>query len=278
MQVLLPAEIGFCFGVERALKIVLDEIKRGGKTYTLGDLIHNSQVVENLKRRGVESIENLSQIKEGTLVIRSHGVDPSLLEEAKNRKIRVLNATCPHVVEVQNIVKSLSQKSYLVVIVGSNIHPEVKGLVASVKNGKVHVLKNEREVAALPSVSKIGIVAQTTESLDNFSNIVKNLIRKGKECRAFNTICRIIRERQEGFLKLAEKAQAVIVIGGYNSSNTRQLAKLCRSAGAKTYFIEKEQDLDMQELKGMERIALTGGTSTPRETIEEIKYKLSLIN
>ncbi len=278
MQVFLPQEIGFCFGVKRALKLVLNEIKKNGKIYTLGDLIHNSQVVEDLERKGIESIENLSQIKEGTLVIRSHGVDLSLIEEAKKRKIRVLNATCPHVVEVQNIVKSLSQKSYLVVIVGSNTHPEVKGLMASVKNGKVYVVKNEREAEKLPSVRKMGIVAQTTESLDNFSNIVKNLIRKGKECRAFNTICRIIRERQEGILKLAEKTQAVIVIGGYNSSNTRQLAKLCRSSGAKTYFIEKEEDLDIEELKGIERIALTGGTSTPRETIEKIKNKLSLIN
>ena len=278
MQVFLPREIGFCFGVKRALKLVLNEIKRNGKIYTLGDLIHNSQVVEDLERKGIESIESLSQIKEGTLVIRSHGVDLSLIEEAKKRKIRVLNATCPHVVEVQNIVKSLSQKSYLVVIVGSNTHPEVKGLMASVKNGKVYVVKNEREAEKLPSVRKMGIVAQTTESLDNFSNIVKNLIRKGKECRAFNTICRIIRERQEGILKLAEKTQAVIVIGGYNSSNTRQLAKLCRSSGAKTYFIEKEEDLDIEELKGIKRIALTGGTSTPRETIEKIKNKLSLIN
>ncbi|TEU04084.1 4-hydroxy-3-methylbut-2-enyl diphosphate reductase [Candidatus Aerophobetes bacterium] len=278
MQVFLPQEIGFCFGVKRALKLVLNEIKRNGKIYTLGDLIHNSQVVEDLERKGIESIENLSQIKEGTLVIRSHGVDLSLIEEAKKRKIRVLNATCPHVVEVQNIVKSLSQKSYLVVIVGSNTHPEVKGLMASVKNGKVYVVKNEGEAEKLPSVRKMGIVAQTTESLDNFSNIVKNLIRKGKECRAFNTICRIIRERQEGILKLAEKTQAVIVIGGYNSSNTRQLAKLCRSSGAKTYFIEKEEDLDIEELKGIKRIALTGGTSTPRETIEKIKNKLSLIN
>ena len=278
MQVFLPQEIGFCFGVKRALKLVLNEIKRNGKIYTLGDLIHNSQVVEDLKRKGIESIENLSQIKKGTLVIRSHGVDLSLIEEAKKRKIRVLNATCPHVVEVQNIVKSLSQKSYLVVIVGSNTHPEVKGLMASVKNGKVYVVKNEGEAEKLPSVRKMGIVAQTTESLDNFSNIVKNLIRKGKECRAFNTICRIIRERQEGILKLAEKTQAVIVIGGYNSSNTRQLVKLCRSSGAKTYFIEKEKDLDIEELKGIKRIALTGGTSTPRETIEKIKNKLSLVN
>ncbi len=278
MQVFLPREIGFCFGVKRALKLVLNEIERNEKTYTLGDLIHNSQVVENLKRKGVESIGNLSQIKEGTLVIRSHGVDPSLIEEAKKRKIRVLNATCPYVVEVQNIVKSLSQNSYLVVIVGSNTHPEVRGLMASVENGNVYVVKNEREAERLPSAKKMGIVAQTTESLDNFSNIVKNLIRKGKECRAFNTICRIIRERQEGILKLAEKTQAVIVIGGYNSSNTRQLVKLCRSSGAKTYFIDREEDLDIEELKGIKTIALTGGTSTPRETIEKIKNKLSLIN
>ena len=278
MQVFLPQEIGFCFGVKRALRLVLNEIKKSEKTYTLGDLIHNSQVVENLKEEGIESVQNLSQIKGGTLVIRSHGVDPSIIEEAKKRKIRVLNATCPYVVEVQNIVQSLSRKSYSVVIVGSNTHPEVRGLMASVRNGKFYVVRNEREAEKLPSVRKMGIVAQTTESLDNFSNIVKNLTRKAKECRAFNTICRIIRERQAGILKLAEKTQAVMVVGGYNSSNTRQLVKLCRSSGTKTYFIEKEKDLDIEQLKGIRKIALTGGTSTPRETIEEIENKLSSIN
>jgi len=278
MQVFLPEEIGFCFGVKRALRLVLDEVEENGNTYTLGDLIHNSQVVEGLRRKGINSIESVSQIKNGTLVIRSHGADPSLIEEAKRRKIRVVDATCPYVVEVQNIVRSLSENSYLVVIVGSKTHPEVKGLTARIGTGKAYVVKDERETRGLPFVKKMGVVAQTTESLDNFSNIVKNLIRRTKECRAFNTICRIIRQRQKSILRLARQTGTVMVVGGYNSSNTCQLTELCRSSGAKTYFIEKEEDLHTKEFEGIGRIALTGGTSTPRETIERIKHRLALIN
>lgn len=278
MEILLPEKIGFCFGVKRALKLALNEVEKGKKTYTLGDLIHNPQVVEDLRRRGIESIERLSQIKEGTLIIRSHGVGPSLIEEAKKRKLRVLNATCPYVLEVQNIVKSLSQESYTIVIIGRDTHPEVQGVMASIKGGKVFVVKNCRETEKIPFIKKMGIVAQTTESLDNFSNIVKNLIEKGKECRAFNTICRIIRERQEETCKLAKEAEAVIVVGGYNSSNTHQLVKLCRSLGVRTCFMEREDYLDIEEWKGVKKIALTGGTSTPKETIEKIKNRLSSIN
>ena len=278
MEILLPEKIGFCFGVKRALKLALNEVEKGKKTYTLGNLIHNPQVVEDLRRRGIKSIERLSQIKEGTLIIRSHGVGPSLIEEAKKRKLRVLNATCPYVLEVQNIVKSLSQESYTIVIIGRDTHPEVQSVMASIKEGKVFVVKNCQEAEKIPFIKKMGIVAQTTESLDNFSNIVKNLIEKGKECRAFNTICRIIRERQEETCKLAKEAEAVIVVGGYNSSNTRQLVKLCHSLGVRTCFIEREDDLDIEEWKGVKKIALTGGTSTPKETIEKIKNRLSSIN
>jgi len=277
MQVILPQKIGFCFGVKRALKLALNEIKKGEKTYTLGDLIHNPQVVEDLRRKGIESIESLSQIRKGTLIIRSHGADPSLIEEAKKRKLRVLDGTCPYVLEVQNIAKSLSQKSYTIVIIGKDTHPEVRGVVASVKKGEIYVVENCQEVEKIPFSKKMGIVVQTTESLDNFGNIVKNLIKKGKECRVFNTICKIIRGRQKETYKLAREVEAVIVVGGYNSSNTYQLVKLCRSLGVKTYFIEREEDLETEKWKGIKKIGITGGTSTPKETIEKIKNRLSSI-
>jgi len=278
MQVLLPQKIGFCFGVKRALKLALNEVKKNKETYTLGDLIHNPQVIEELKRKGIKSIENLSQIKKGTLIIRSHGADPSLIEEAKKRKLRVVNATCPYVLKVQDIANYLSQKSYTIVIVGTDTHPEVKGVMASVKKGEIYVVKNCREAEKIPFIKKMGIVAQTTENLDNFSNIVKNLIKKGEECRVFNTICRVIRERQEETYKLARKVEGVIIVGGHNSSNTYQLVKLCRSLGVKNCFIEREEDLEIEKWKGIKKIGLTGGTSTPKKIIEKIKNRLSLIN
>ncbi len=274
MQIFLPEKIGFCFGVKRALKLTLDEIKRNGKVYILGDLIHNPQVAENLRRRGIKSIGNLSQIKEGTLIIRSHGEDPSVIREARKRKLRVLDATCPYVLRVQKIVRSLSQESYRVIIVGTATHPEVKGVIANVKKGGVYVVKNSQETEKLPFLKKAGIVAQTTENIENFSCIVKSLMEKTSECRVFNTICRIIRERQEEIRKLAREVEAVIVVGGYNSSNTHQLVKLCQSLEVKTCFVEKEEDLSMKEWKGIKRVGITGGTSTPEEVIEKIKNKL----
>lgn len=247
MQVLLPQKIGFCFGVKRALKLALNEVKKGEETYTLGDLIHNPQVIEKLRRKGIESVESLSQIKKGTLIIRSHGADPSLIEEAKKRKLRVVNATCPYVLKVQDIANYLSQKSYTIFIVGTDTHPEVRGVMASVKKGKIYVVKNSQEVEKIPFIKKMGIVAQTTENLDNFSNIVKNLIKKGEECRVFNTICKVIRERQEETYKLAKKVEGVIIVGGYNSSNTYQLVKLCHSLGVRNCFIEREEDLEIEK-------------------------------
>lgn len=274
MQIFLPEKIGFCFGVKRALKLTLDEIKRDGKVYILGDLIHNPQVAENLQRRGIKSITSLSQIKEGTLIIRSHGEDPSIISQARERKLRVLDTTCPYVLRVQKIVRSLSQESYQVIIIGTDTHPEVKGVIANVKKGGVYVVKNSQETEKLPFLKKAGIVAQTTENIENFSCIVKSLIEKTHECRVFNTICRIIRERQEETRKLAREVEAVIVVGGHNSSNTHQLVKLCQTLRVKTCFVEKEEDLSMEEWKGIKRVGITGGTSTPKEVIEKIKNKL----
>ncbi len=274
MQIFLPEKIGFCFGVKRALKLTLNEIKRNGKVYILGDLIHNPQVTENLRRRGIKSIEDLSQIREGTLIIRSHGEDPSVIKEARKRKLRVLDTTCPYVLRVQKIVRSLSQKSYQVIIVGTATHPEVKGVIANVTKGRVYVVKNSQEAEKLPFLKKVGIVAQTTENVENFNHIVKNLTKKTRECRIFNTICRIIRERQEETKKLAREVEAVIVVGGHNSSNTHQLVKLCQSLEVKTCFVEKEEELNMKEWKGIKRVGITGGTSTPKEVIEKIKNKL----
>ena len=274
MQVLLPPEIGFCFGVKRALRLVTNELKKEGKIYSLGDLIHNPQVIEDLKRKGVVFVSDLSQVKGGTVIIRSHGADPSLIRRAKEKGLKVIDATCPYVAKVQKIAKFLSQNSYRIVIVGLSTHPEIKGVMASAGERKTFVVKDPQEIKKIPFTGKIGVVVQTTESLDNFSDIVKNLVKRGKECRVFNTICKVIRRRQEETKKLAKKVEVLIVVGGHNSSNTSQLAKLSQSMGVKTYFVEKEEDLDSVEWQGIKRVGITGGTSTPEELIVKIRNRL----
>lgn len=274
MQVFLPPEIGFCFGVKRALNLVIDELKREEKIYSLGDLIHNPQVIEDLKRKGVVFVSSLSQVKKGTVIIRSHGADPSLIRKAREKGLKVIDATCPYVAKVQRIAKFLSQKSYRIVIVGLSTHPEIKGVMASVAGKKTYVVKDPQEIERIPFTGKMGVVVQTTESLDNFSNIVKNLVKRGKECRVFNTICKVIRRRQEETKKLAKKVEVMIVVGGHNSSNTSQLARLSQSMGVKTYFMEREKDLDSIDWQGIKRVGLTGGTSTPEELIVKIRDRL----
>ncbi len=278
MRIFLPEEIGFCFGVERALKLVRDELKKGNHIYTLGDLIHNPGVVESLRRKGVIPISSLSQISKGTLVIRSHGASPFLIKEERRKGLKILNATCPYVLRVQRIARYLSMKSYQVIIIGLATHPEVEGVMANVDKRRAYVVKTPEEATEIPFASKIGVVAQTTESIDNFENIVKNLVEKGREIRVFNTICKVIRQRQEITRRLAKKVEAMIVVGGHNSSNTHQLVKLCKSLKVKTYFVESRNGLETQDLKHFKKVGLVGGTSTPRSAVKEIKDFLLSIN
>jgi len=278
MQIFFPSEIGLCFGVRRALQLTNKELNRGEKVYLWGDLVHNPQIMKGLKEKGAKVISDLSVVKEGTLVTRSHGVDPHLIKEAKLRGLKVIDTTCPYVQKVHEVAKKLSEDSYKVVIIGLKSHPEVKGVIAGIEKGKVFVVKNPQEAEKIPPMRKMGVIVQTTETLDNFKNIVKNLVEKTEECKVFNTICKVIRERQKATELLAKRVEAMIVVGGYNSSNTQKLAKLCQSLKVETYFIEKNEDLKMEEWKNFEKIGITGGTSTPFEVIERTKRRfLSMI-
>lgn len=276
MEIFFSQEIGLCFGVERALRLTTEELNRGEKVYLWGDLVHNPQIMEDLKKRGAKVVSDLSEIKNGTLVTRSHGVDPRLIEEAKLRGLKIVDTTCPYVQRVQRVAKQLSQNSYGVVIIGLESHPEVRGVISRTgkKGVSIFVVKDPREVEKIPFMRKMGVVVQTTETLDNFKNIVKNLVGKTEECRVFNTICKVIKERQKATESLAKKVEAMIVVGGYNSSNTTKLVKLCQSLKVKTYFIEREEEVEVQKWKGFKRIGITGGTSTPFEVIERVKKKL----
>lgn len=274
MQIFFPSKIGLCFGVKRALQLTNKELNKGRKVYLWGDLVHNPQIMEDLKEKGAKVISDLSKIKEGTLVTRSHGVDPHLIKEAKLRGLKVVDTTCPYVQRVHKVAKKLSEDSYKVVIIGLKSHPEVRGVIAGIEKEKVFVVKNPREAEKIPPMEKIGVIVQTTETLDNFKNIVKNLVEKVEECKVFNTICKVIRERQKSTELLAKKVEAMIVVGGYNSSNTQKLVKLCQSLKVKTYFIEKDEDLKGEEWKNFKKIGITGGTSTPFKVIERTKRRL----
>jgi len=272
MRIYLPREMGFCFGVKKAIAKVEDELKRGNdKIYCLGDLIHNPKVMEDLKRKGLKVIQDINQVKEGTVFTRAHGVDYKIVEEGKKKGLKIVETTCPYVLKVQKIARALAKKSYQIIMVGSVDHPEVKAVISNTPTDKLYVVKDPEQVMNIPLGEKVGVIAQTTESLDNFENIVKNLIKYGFEIRIFNTLCEVVRERQKETLNLAKKVEAMLVVGGHNSSNTGQLVRLCRSIGVRTYFVEGEEDINYKEIEKMEKIGITGGTSTPEKMIRNIK-------
>ncbi len=269
MEIILAKRAGFCFGVKRATQMAFESAEKGGKTFSLGPIIHSPQVVNRLEALGVKVLRELDEISDGTIIIRSHGVTSEELEEALRKELDVVDATCPFVKKAQENVKSLSEAGYDVVVVGDADHPEVQGIVSYAK-GKVYVVGSEDEAARLPRMKKIGIVAQTTQSFENLEHVVLECLRKGGEIHVFNTICDATAVRQQEATALARDVDCMIVIGGYNSANTKRLAELCADIQPRTYQIETAQEIDPAWFSEVNRVGVTAGASTPKWLIDEV--------
>lgn len=277
MKIILAKQAGFCFGVKRATQMAFEAADKGGKTFTLGPIIHSPQVVQKLEEMGVGVLDSVSDLDNGAIIIRSHGVASEELEEAVRKELEIVDATCPFVKKAQEHVKSLSRAGYEVVVVGDEDHPEVQGIV-SYARGNVFVVGSGEEAARLEKMGKIGIVAQTTQSFENLKNVVLECLMKGSEIRVFNTICDATAVRQEEAKELAKKVDCMIVIGGYNSANTRRLAQVCSELQRRTHHIEIAQQLDYEWFDGVETVGVTAGASTPKWLIDEVIERIELIN
>jgi len=275
MEIILAKRAGFCFGVKRATQMAFEAADKGGSTFTLGPIIHSPQVVQRLEEMGVRVRKDLSDMESGTIIIRSHGVASEELEEAVRRQLEVVDATCPFVKKAQEHVKSLSLSGYDVVVVGDADHPEVQGIVSYAK-GKVFVVGSGEEAARLSKMGKIGIVAQTTQSFENLKNVVLECLMKGGEIRVFNTICDATAVRQEEAKELAKHVDCMLVIGGYNSANTKRLAEVCTELQPKTFHIETASELDSSWFDGVEKVGVTAGASTPKWLIDEVLNRIEM--
>ena len=270
MRVFLVKKAGFCFGVKRAIKLAFDVAKKKNeKVYTWGPLIHNPQVVEDLKEKGVYPVEDLRKIRKGTLIIRSHGIHPKTLERIRKKKIEVVDATCPFVKKAQKEAVLLSSQGYQVAVVGEADHPEVQGIMGYV-SGSVLVINHNRMRKNLPHFSKLGVIAQTTLNIDAFKQVIGELVENADELKVCNTICHATARAQKATLKLARNVEMMIVVGGRNSANTTRLAKLCRRIGTPTHHIETAKELRRGWFKGKSRVGVTGGASTPDWLIREV--------
>jgi len=275
MKVCVAAKAGFCFGVKKAIEMAVQSARnRDGPLYSLGPLIHNPQVVKNLSQQGILEIEKISDADPGsTVIIRSHGAGPAEHRRAKELNLSLLDATCPFVTKAQKTAKKLKDDGYQVVIVGEKDHPEVKGLVGWAGE-KAIVIKDPREALNLPYFPLIGIMAQTTQSRENFRQVVEILKGKCDRIQVCDTICHATSRRQESAVELARKVDVMVVVGGYNSANTRKLATLCQATGTPTYHIETADQLQSQWFKGAKAAGLTAGASTPDWIIEEVYRRM----
>lgn len=277
MKIILAKRAGFCFGVKRATQMAFEAADRKTHTYTLGPIIHSPQVVQRLEEMGVKVVNSLAEQDSGTIIIRSHGVTAAELEEAARKQLEIVDATCPFVKKAQEHVKSLSQAGYDVVVVGDADHPEVQGIV-SYATGKVYVVGSEEQAARLPRMGKIGVVAQTTQAFENLKHVVQECLKKGGEIRVFNTICDATAVRQQEAQELARQVDCMVVIGGYNSANTKRLAEVCAELQPKTYHIETAQELDPVWFESVETVGVTAGASTPKWLIDDVMERIGEIN
>ena len=268
---------GFCLGVERAIKMAFAAVrKKSVPLYSLGPLIHNPQVVEQLDRSGVRSVENLDEIGEGTVILPSHGVTREEMKRIKDRGLNVVDATCPFVKRAQKCAGLLSRQGYTVVIAGDKGHPEIQAILSYVEE-KAVVAESTEDLKKLAGVKKLGIVAQTTQAHKKLQEIVSGALSLVEEVRVFNTICDATRIRQQEALSLVRQVDCMIVIGGYNSANTTRLAQLCRTIQPRTYHIETECELDQSWFRGVRRVGITAGASTPHWLIDRVKAQIAAI-
>lgn len=274
MKIELAESYGFCFGVKRAIKIA--EENRNSATY--GPLIHNANEIDRLKNDfNVALSENLDTFKAGeTAVIRTHGIPKQELRVLHERKVNVVDATCPYVTKPQQICEEMSSQGYDIVIFGDETHPEIKGVKSYAKE-HVYVVNSPDEIDALRLREKVATVAQTTRKVEEYQQIVGKLMATHKEVRVFNTICNATFDNQDAVRKLAQKADVMIVIGGKNSSNTKQLHSIAQEFCSDSYHIESQEDLQSEWFSDKNFCGISAGASTPDWIIDQVIEKIRSI-
>jgi len=264
-------------GVQRAVRMVLDASDEPGhprpiKTY--GPLIHNRQVLRVLEKRGVTAMDDASDDDAGTVVVRAHGLSHDVLADLKRRYPAVVDATCPHVRRVQEILRDHARKGYTCVVVGDSGHAEVEALL-SYAGGSGRVIAGPDEVDGLPEGDRVVVVAQTTQDEQLFRRAIEKLRSKYPGCVWFDTICGSTQQRQREARELADQVEAMIVVGGYHSANTRRLAQISASTGTPTYHVETERELDVDGILRYRKVGLTAGASTPHWMIRKVVRRLT---
>ncbi len=278
MQVTVAKSAGFCFGVQRAVDTVYEQVEKGiCPIYTYGPIIHNEVVVQDLEERGVQVLEgkeDLGQLTEGTVIIRSHGVGKEIYDLISAKGLNCVDATCPFVKKIHRTVEKESEAGRQIIIIGNDNHPEVEGIKGWCHHPALVIESAEQaEALNLPEGTKVCIVSQTTFNYKKFKDLVEILDKKRYDRIVVNTICNATEERQTEARQIAGKVDAMIVIGGSHSSNTQKLFEICRKECENTYYIQTVHDLDLEVLRSTGLVGITAGASTPKKIIEEVQKR-----
>ena len=270
MKVTVAKALGTCFGVQDAIDLAMDDAYRD-KLTIIGQLVHNPQVVEDLRTRGVNIVDQLDEnISTPNVMITAHGAPESLHETARQMGYNVIDASCPLVLRVHKAIAGFVREGFHPVVIGQASHVEVKGIIGDLQD--YTIIANEDELSSLAPYQKIGIVSQTTQQIQH----VKSLIAKIRDTypemkvRFQDTVCQPTKDRQVAARELTSEVDLMIVIGGYNSSNTKKLKMVCDESGVEAFHIERASQLEPEMFDGREHVGITAGTSTPREVIEEV--------
>ena len=284
MEVIRAKTAGFCFGVKRAVDTVYEQLEKASESttiYTYGPIIHNEEVVKDMKQKGIivlQSEAELDALTEGTVIIRSHGVEKAIYDKLNAKGIKIVDATCPFVKKIHNIVQKESTNGNYIIIVGNPQHPEVEGIRgwAGIKAVVVQT-KEDIDKLIIPENEKVCVVSQTTFNYNKFKELVEIILKKSYDVSVLNTICGATRERQTEARSIAEEVDAMIVIGDKHSSNTQKLFEICKGACKDTYYIQTLDDLDLNQLGSVETVGITAGASTPNNIIEEVQNNVRII-
>ena len=274
-EVILAKTAGFCFGVKRAVDTVYEQAEQKAMPiYTYGPIIHNEEVVRDLEEKGVrvlDSLDGLSDVQKGTVIIRSHGVEEAVYGQLEEAGMGCVDATCPFVKKIHKIVANASEQRQTIIIIGNDKHPEVEGIKGWAKM-PVFVIKTREEAEKLefPPGIRLCIVSQTTFNYKNFQELVEIFDKKSYDKYVYNTICNATQERQTEARQIAKRVEAMIVIGGKSSSNTQKLYEICKEECENTYYIQTLGDLDLQSIGPIGSVGITAGASTPQKILEEV--------
>ena len=277
MKLTIAKSAGYCFGVKRAVNMVYQEAEEAKvPVYTYGPIIHNEEVVRDLKQRGVHVVRELKELEnlpKGKIIIRSHGISRREHEAMKACGFEVLDATCPFVLKIHRLVEKYSKEGYRIVIAGNEHHPEVEGILGWVEGQPAYTVTSQEDIEKLPlkEGEKVCLVAQTTFNYNKFQDLVEIFRKKGYDVIVVNTICNATEVRQKEAREIAQRVDIMIAIGGTHSSNTRKLYEICQKECERTYFIQTLDDLHLEIPKSAKLVGITAGASTPNNIIEEVQ-------